>query len=330
VLTTPAIKAVRDTYPRAYIAMMVRPYTEPVVKDNPYLDEVIVYDKYGVHGSLMASIRFAYRLKRKKFDIAIIFHPTNRTHIITSLAGIPRRVGYKGRLSFLLTDIIENKKHEGKRHEQYYNLELLAYLGIGIKDPGLYLQVSNEAQGYVDGILSNGGIGKHERVVAVHPGASCPSKVWPLEKFAKLTDELIDIYGLKVVVVGGRDDRDMGYLKTLEELMSRKALFLPGRLNITQLAALLKRAEVFISNDSGPVHVAVAVGTRVLAFFGRNQPGLSPLRWGPTGPDDIVFHKDVGCSGICLAHNCKKAFSCLASITVEEVLRVIKDRRVLY
>ena len=103
VLSTPAIKAVRDRYPEAYIAFMVRPYARDIVEGNPYLNEVIVYDKYGKHKSVFKTIKFALGLRKKKFDLAIMLHPTNRVHLIAYLAGIPERVGFDRKMPFLLT-----------------------------------------------------------------------------------------------------------------------------------------------------------------------------------------------------------------------------------
>jgi ADP-heptose:LPS heptosyltransferase len=115
----------------------------------------------------------------------------------------------------------------------------------------------------------------------------------------------------------------------MKKFMLKEALFLPGSLDVGQLAALLKKSKLFISNDSGPVHVAVAVKTPVVDIFGRSQSGLSPTRWGPTGPQDIVVHKDTGCKDLCLAHDCKKGFECLVAISVEEVLSAIKGMGIL-
>lgn len=328
VLTTPAIKAVRQAYPQAYLAMMVRPYTELAVKGNPYLNEVILYDKGGRHRSIIASIGFAMELKKKNFDLCIIFHPTNRAHIISYLAGIPRRIGYDANFSFLLTDHIRNTKHEGKKHELDYNLDLLKLLGIESEERELCVPVNDEAVKFIDELLTKSGIKKTDRVIVIHPGASCPSKIWPLERFAKLADRLIGSYGVKIVVIGGEDEKDAFCVNSVRKFMLKEALFLAGGLNISQLGALLKRAVLFVSNDSGPVHVAVAVKTPVVAIFGRNQPGLSPTRWGPLGPNDIVLHKDAGCWGVCLAHHCQRGFECLKSISVEDVFSAIKGMEV--
>ena len=111
---------------------------------------------------------------------------------------------------------------------------------------------------------------------------------------------------------------DVHYAHEVAQGMRHPPLNFAGRLSVAELAALLRRCRLLISNDSGPVHVAAAVGTPVLDLFGRNQRGLSPLRWGPLGDGHVILHKEVGCV-TCLAHNCDIEFLCLTSITVDEV-----------
>jgi len=98
-----------------------------------------------------------------------------------------------------------------------------------------------------------------------------------------------------------------------------KTINLAGKTSVSQLASILKRCVLLISNDSGPVHIACALGTPVISIFGRNQAGLSPRRWGPLGKRDKYLHKEVGCVQ-CLAHNCQKEFACLKAIKTEDVL----------
>ncbi len=325
VLTTTAIKAVREAYPDAHIAIIVRPYGKLLVDGNPYIDEVITYDKLGLHRSVGATIRFALRLRKARFDRAVIFHPTNRMHLITYIANIPRRVGYDNKLSFLLTDRIKNTKHKGEKHERDYTLDLLKALGISSQEKELFVALDDNARLRIEQILSNHGIAAKDTLVTLHPGASCVSKIWPSERFAKLADALIEKNNIKIAVISGKDKRDLFCAESVKGFMQKEAIFLTGGLDLRELAALLKRSVLFISNDSGPVHVATAVGTPVLDIFGRNQPGLSSLRWGPLGKKDVVIHKDVGCEGICLAHNCKRGFACLRAISVEDVYTAIQS-----
>ena len=164
-------------------------------------------------------------------------------------------------------------------------------------------------------------------LLAIHPSASCPSRIWPVERFSAVADWLVEHYNCRVVIVAAAQNSDNAGL--VARNMRHPALNLAGMTNIAQLASLLKRCRLVISNDSGPVHIASAVGTPVIVIFGRKQKGLSPLRWGPVGRHDRIIHKDVGCIQ-CLAHNCTKEFACLKAISVDDVTaiadKILKNR----
>lgn len=324
IISTPVIKALREAYPNAYLAMLVSPYTRELLESNPYLDETIVYDKDNKHKSWLSTLRFALRLKQKRFDLAVVLHPTNRAHLIAYLAGIPMRIGWRRKLSFLLSKSIAHTKQEGSRHELEYNLDLLKLIGIEAQEKGLFISLRPQDEQWVKELFASQGIKSSDPLLAIHPGASCVSKLWPPERFANVADELVKLYGFKILLVSSPKDAHL--CRKVAQNMQAKALDLSGRTSIMQLAALLQRCRLFISNDSGPVHVACAVGTPVISIFGRNQKGLGPVRWGPSGKTDIALHKDVGCTE-CLAHNCRKDFLCLKAISVEEV--VLAARRII-
>lgn len=308
VLSTPVLQALRQTYPNAYIAMMTSPYTKDIVEDNPCLDQVIIYDKAHKHKSWHSSIAFARRIKKKRFDLAIILHPSNRVHLVTFLAGIPKRVGYNRKMGFLLTHRLKHKKQLGEKHELDYNLDLLKFLGIVCRDKSLSMAIKPKSEEEVDLLLKQAGIKNSDRLLAVHPAASCRSKMWPAERFGQAADALSLKYGYKTIIIAG--PKDIACANAVESSMHQKALNLAGKISVSQLASLLKKCTLFISNDSGPVHISSAVGTPVISIFGRNQKGLSPLRWGPVGRRDSILHKEVGCIE-CLAHNCKKILPAL-------------------
>jgi len=316
-LSTPVIRALRDHYPHAYIAMMVSPYSKDIVEGNPYLDDVIIYDKDGKHRSWRRSFKFARNLKKKKFDLALILHPTNRVHLVTFIASIPRRVGYDRKLGFLLTDRIKHLKHLGQKHELEYNLDLLRYLGVEARDKNLFMPQREESERWAEEILSSEEVKKSDKLLALHPGASCHSKIWPYQRFAESADKLVKKYGFKVVILAG--PRDISLANSLAGKMQSEAINLAGKTSVSQLASVLKRCQLFISNDSGPVHIASALEVPVISIFGRAQEGLSPKRWGPLGLKASILHKTVGCIE-CLAHNCTKNFACLKAIEVQDVL----------
>lgn len=317
VLSTPVIKAVRDAYPDSHIAMMVRPHAREIVEGNPYLSEVIIYDKGGAHKGIAGNFKFIQELKAKKFDIAIALHPTARTHMVLSLAGIPERIGYDRKAGWLLTKKIPHTKQFGMKHEIDYTLDILKYIGIEPKARALYMPTNDASERKIEEILKENGVRDSDILTAIHPGASCASKRWSIANFADVANGLIEKYGVRVAVISGSNDKHFG--DKLASLIKKGCINLSGKTGIGDIASLLRRARLFISNDSGPVHVGCAVGVPVIAIFGRSDRGLSPERWGPSGRRDVVLHKNVGCE-ICYAHNCRLAFKCLDSITPAEVL----------
>jgi heptosyltransferase-2 len=322
ILSTPIIRALRAAYPDAYIAMMVSPYAAEAVEGNPFLDEAIIYDKDGKHKSWLRSAKFSRRLKKKRFDLALVLHPTNRVHLLTFFAGIKKRIGYNRKLGFLLTGRLEHKKQLGEKHESEYVLDFARYLGIEPEDKSLFMPVKEEARRWRDEFFSAQGIAVRDKLLAVHPGASCPSKLWPAERFAAAADALAEKYGFKVLIIAG--PKDVAVADAMQAKMRFTSLNLAGKTSLSQLAAVLERCGLLISNDSGPVHVAAALGTPVVAVFGRSQKGLSPKRWGPLGGKSKVVQKNIGCLE-CLAHRCEKGFACLEAISVEDVLSAAEE-----
>lgn len=317
VLSTPVIKAVRDAYPGSYIAALVRPYAHEVIKNNPYLDEVITYEKSKKGIGILKDLKFILALRKKKFDLALVLHPKNRTHIIIFLSGISERVGYDKKLGVLLTKKIPHIKEYGLKHEIDYTLDIVRYVGIEPVEKKPCVYPDKDADKKIDDVFIKSGISRDDAVITMHPGSSCPSKRWKVERFAKVADTLAEKYRAKIVIIAG--PKDKGFGDDMAKFMTAKNINLSGKTTVTDLVSILRRSRLFISNDSGPVHIACAVGTPTISIFGRNDRGLSPARWRPVGPHDIALHKNVGCE-LCLAHNCKRGFACLEAITADDVI----------
>ena len=316
VLSTPAIRAVRACYPNGYLAALVQPATRPLLDGHPALDDLFVLDKQGRHHGWAGMRRLADDLRARRFDLALILHTTTRVVLLTWLAGIPRRVGYARRLGWLLTDPHPYEKRFGERHELDYTLDLVRAAGIPADDRTLEIAWSPAGQGVVAQWLAQAGVGPADRLILLHPGASCRSKRWPPARFAAVADRLAAA-GARVAVFAGPGDE--GLAREVQRQARTPVLMPPAPFTLAELPWLLKRAQGLISNDSGPVHVASAAGTPVVAVFGRWGGGLSPTRWGPTGPRSAVLHHDVGCRP-CLAHRCRIGFICLDAVTVDEVV----------
>ncbi|MBN2483372.1 MAG: lipopolysaccharide heptosyltransferase II [Candidatus Omnitrophica bacterium] len=319
ILSTPVISALRRRYPHAYIAFMCRPYTRPLLEGNPGLNEVIECDKSGSHKGFWGTVRFIRALRRTRFDVAIILHPTVRVHLVTFFAGIPRRIGWDKKNSFLLTRKIPHLKQQGEKHESQYTLDILRALGIETREIKPFVPVSEAARMNIAKRLQDKGIKVNEPFIVVHPSASCPSKRWPQEHFVTLVNKIKTGLRLPVVLVTSRDEKEFGgKVAQVPEVID-----LRGALELSELIALIEKAALFISNDSGPVHIAASLDVPVISIFGRSDPGLSPERWKPLGEHSVFVHKDVGCP-VCFAHDCRKGFLCLESITPQEIFALVE------
>ncbi len=309
VLTLPSIYALRQQHPDAHITVMTRPYTQDLLREHPWIDEVLVYDykKGGAHTFPWGYSRFIREIRRRSFDAAFVMHPGIRSYLIPFLSAIPYRIGYQNNLSFLLTHAMPDKRHLGLEHESEYALHLVEAFGVPrptqMPDKLLFPETR------VD-------LAKREGVIAIHAGASCPSKRWPKENYRRLIESILAFHSHRVAIIGGEDEVSLGAY--LSKGFDERVQDWTGRQNLNELTAFLSVCDALVSNDSGPVHVAAAVGTPVVSIFGRNQAGLGARRWQPLGASHRVLHKDIGCV-VCLAHACTIDFECLKAIRVEEV-----------
>ena len=318
VLSTPVFSELRKKFPSAWIACLTFIENRELVEGNPHLDEVIVYDKKGTERGAAGNFRFARQLAAKKFDAVIHLHATNRMHLVSWLARIPVRIGWKRKCGWALTQSYPDRKKEGKKHEAEYNFDLLEPLGIFCPElPETFFPLQEKPRRSLDELLAHHRIARDLPWVVLAPGASCPSKIWPPERFGELAGKIAAKYGVRLLMIGTRADRPL--LQKIKDASPVPVHDLSGRLTLGMLGALLKEAALLVSNDSGPVHIASAVGTPVISIFGRNQPGLSPVRWRPLGENSRVVWKDVGCVE-CLAHRCQIHFLCLDAISVDDVL----------
>jgi heptosyltransferase-2 len=284
-LNIPAFRALKETFTHARLIAVIDPYVKELAQSLPLIDEIIEWDR-GKH-SFSAKLRLIKLLSRKSIDMAVILNPSKDFHIITYLAGIPIRVGYDRKWGFLLTHKIKDKKYLGEKHEVEYNLELVSLVGARTEDKTLSISIEDNI---INDLFRNADIKDYSNLVALHPWTSDPIKQWPLEYFLALTQRLIRELNLKVVIIGGRDEleKDIYFHQNPEGNL----INMTGRTTLKQLAALLKKCRLLISGDSGPVHLACAVTTRVLAIFRSGIAGKSARRWGPRGEGHIIVEKD--------------------------------------
>lgn len=301
ILNTPAIKAVKNKFPAASITLMVSPAVKEIVEGWPIVDEILVYPK----GRLQGILSLVSEFRKRKFDLAVVLNPKKEFHIATFLAGIPVRVGYERKFGFLLSHKIQDRKQLGQKHEVEYNLDLLKVIGIKCQDKSLFVSFDREDEETVNFLLGERGVSDTDNIVVVHPWTSDPVKQWPVKHFSQLAQRLLTKVPCRVVIIGGKDEVGQS-----EEFCKDKIglINITGKLTLRQLAAFLRRCRLLVSNDSGPVHMAAAVGTPVVALFRSDLPGKTAKRWGPWGQGHIIIEK-----------------SSLYDITVDEVFDKVKE-----
>ncbi len=314
--STPALKALRQESPDAYIACLVVLRCEEVLKNNPVVNEIIVYDEYGRHRSIWNKLKFVRFLRKKKFDEVYILHPSLKRAMIGWLAGIPKRIGYDTkRRSFLLTHAVPAP--EEKLHKIDYFLCLLRNCGIQAKERICEFYISREDEKTAVDILKRENILENETFVIINPGGNWSLKRWPAEYFAQLADLLIEQRGVKVLIAGSRKDRMLA--KKISSRMKNEPIILSGQMTLSQLAALMSSASCVVSADSGPMHISSAVGANTVAIFGPTCATLT----GPTGKGKVtILQKDIGCEIPCYKLNCNDN-RCMKAISAQEVCAAV-------
>ncbi|MDA8215741.1 MAG: lipopolysaccharide heptosyltransferase II [Nitrospiraceae bacterium] len=315
VMTMPAIRALRKSYPEVKIEILVKPSVAPIFENDPNINETILYeDKFkGIIGKL----RLAKILRKKKFSKAILLQNAFDAAFIAFLAGIPERIGYNrdGR-GFLLTKPISFNGDDRKVHHIDYYLSLLkaADIKADYSNPWIYLSINERlsARERLSGL--------RRPILGINPGATYGSaKRWFPERFAQVANWFIKETGGSVVIFSGRNEVDIA--EEIDKHIPENKLFLAGITSLRELISLISECDVFVTNDSGPMHIAYAVGTPLVAIFGSTDPNLT----GPAGNNNIIVKTDLICSP-CFERTCKNNdMRCMYTVTSEDVYFGVKE-----
>lgn len=317
--STAVIRNIRRNFPDSFIACAIPSRCYAVLKGNPHLDEVIIFDEKDRHKGTLDKLKFVQLLKRKKFDIVFLLHRSFSRTLITRLAGIPSRIGYHTKKrAFLLTKKIIPPERDSLHRIDYY-LNLIEKAGLKVEDRYTEFFISEKDEKFVETFLKDKSVDKNDFLVGINPGGNWLAKRWPVQHWARLCDRLIAEFGSKVIITGALPDGAV--VKQIQELMHERPIIACGVLNIKQLGALCKRLDLFITADTGPLHIANAVGAKkIIALFGPTSPlitGPFPLK------NTVILNKDVGCKIPCYVVNCKDN-RCMKAISVDDVVEQVR------
>jgi len=322
ILSLPVLSTLRKNFPEAHLTMMVNSYTQKIVVMSPDVDEVLLDEKEGNHQGIRGFFRLRRLLRSKNFDTAVLLHPTFRLALLLFLSGIKIRIGTGYRpYSFLLKPRVYRHRKETTRNELLHNLDLLRFgLGIDSFSAQFSLDVKEEDKSQILSRLGKIGLSNNSSFIILHPGSAGSARDWSPKNFGLLAHRIENELGMKVLITGTeRDSRQISEMLTLRD----KVLPVFLDLSPNSLAALIQRASLFISNSTGPMHLAAALGIPVIAIF---CPILScnPQRWGPWGKGHFVIQPKVPSCRRCDPKRCPY-FDCMEMIKVEDVFGIVKS-----
>lgn len=317
VMMTPALRALKQTYPKSDLTLLLRPRVADLMQTHPYVDTCIVDNKTeGPYRSLKSLV---HQIRDKAFDIAVILHPTSfRNALLPFLARVPRRIGTKvGGRGMLLTLSCEDNT---EIHEVHRYLRVLQLLNIDIVSSFLEFWHTDADRRFIEHLLRTEGVLPHDRIIALNLGTTWTTKQWDVLNFADVIQRIAYLTPeIKIVLTGSSTEQELA--KALPTSLS--AINLVGKTDILQLGALLERCDVCLTCDSGPMHIAAAVGTPTVALFGPTNP----VRHEPYGTEHTVVEKPVSCRP-CYKQTCHRQDAphlCMKEIGATEVVSALES-----
>ncbi|MGE5805292.1 MAG: glycosyltransferase family 9 protein [Ignavibacteria bacterium] len=327
VLSLPLAGIVKKHYPQCKITFLLRNYTKSLVENHPYIDEVIILHESNQKISLFSNIMVT---AAKKFDSCVIVYPTFIAALIIFLSGIKNRIGTGYRwYSFLFNrKVYEHRKH-AEKHELEYNINLLQYFGIYEKTDyasiNFDIKTNDQSLHKVNNLLIAHEIKTGVPLIIVHPGSGGSSINFPPEKFKELIGLVDSNLNTQILVTGSENEKDMCGRLIINEKIKNFA----GLLDLSELIALISRCSIFISNSTGPIHIAAALGKYTIGFY-PNLLACSAKRWGPYTEKKAIFTPDKTCSDCrreqCSSEDCMKTIKATdVFVQIEKIYKFITN-----
>jgi lipopolysaccharide heptosyltransferase II len=332
VFTLPAIEALREAMPKARLSVLALPYTAGLLRGHPAVDRVIPVDvnrwrrpgEWAAGRAPRQMVWAVAELRRERYDIAISFY--GRVGASAALlSGARYLVGYEAEGYPSTFDLaVAGRRYRKRRHEAEYCLDLVRALGLQTNGKPPRLTVDPAAAAAVERLLSDAGLEVGEKPVALHPGAlNMAAKRWLPERWAAVADRVQRDLGRRVLLVGAASE-----LPLVEQVLGRMAtlpVVLVGKTSVAELVALLSRCSLFLGCDSGPLHVASALGVPSVSVYGPTDPAIT----GPLGARGRVLRAGAGCSPCYDPMNpsaCRQSdYLCMAGVSVDQVFEAARE-----
>jgi lipopolysaccharide heptosyltransferase I len=320
--TLPVASALKRSFPFLKLHWVVEDRCASLLENHPDLDSVVVYPRQEIQ-SLMARRKWGQALGKLRalrsslanlhIDLSLDLQGLAKSGLMAWFAKAPHRIGCSGLKEF--SHLVSRSLPGGEDlHAVDRNLQVAAYLGARTFSPEFVLGLRDEERRWADDFLKSSGISHTGRLAGLHLGASLPQKCWPLSKFMTLVDTLAHASDYKIILLGDAGDKER--IKPFQDRLSQGIVNALGKLSLRQLMALTACCRLFVGSDTGPLHLAAALGLPVIALCGPDDP-----KWtGPYGPGNRVHYKRFPCSPCNKSPVCEGRYDCMEAIEVEEVL----------
>lgn len=310
-LTTPAIKVLKEKYPQSHIAFLTEPMGYEILEGNPYLDEIII----SKDRRIKSKVKLIKKIRKRRFDLVFDFLGSCSTALISYFSKAKYRIGfdlrYRGRLYNYRV------KREGlAEYTVNTRLRLLKSLGIEPLEKKLDFFIPEKAERKVALFLKDKEISKKDLIITIAPLSRRQARAWEKEKFAELADRLSKEYKAKIIFIWGPGEREE--IEKIISLMKEKPI-ISFKTSLKEVAALIKLSDLFISNDNGPMHIAVAVKTPTLTIYGPTDERCCC----PGGPKHKTIRAEVECAR-CEKRVCED-MKCMKELEVSSVLNMVRD-----
>lgn len=315
----PVAHALKQKYPMARITWIVEKPAFDLLTNNPDIDEILVFDKpkfKSLTGLFVNGSALSRQLKSREFDLALDLQGLFKSAAITWLSGSTHKFGYCNmrEMSHLVSKPICGSNRNGHVVDRY--LDVARAVGCDVSNPEFPIHITEQEAAVATAIAAQSGLNINRPYVVLAPGTNWPTKCWPTSHYAGLADKFFDM-PIIPVIIGGPGDKHLA-----QEIISRThvpPIDLTSKTSLKQLAYLIKHACAFIGGDTGPMHLAIALGTPVITMFGPTDP----KRNGPYHGNNVVLRPPGDCTS-CWGRSCSRQTQCLDLIKIEDVWEAVK------
>ncbi len=325
ILTIPFLRNLRYKYPDAQIDMLVAPNSGEIIENCPYVNNFIFFDTTRKHkyengkGRKKSFFSYVIELKKNKYDKAYILKRSFSSALLCFLAGIKERIGYdtEGR-GILLTKRV---KYDINKHESLCFLDVLKSEGTEIKDTYLENWIKEKDTQKIIELFKKNNILNDIKKAAVNVTATNEGKVWDINNFARIIEYLSNEKQVQVIYTGAKSDKKIYENMLFKEKLKINPINLCGETTIKESLALLKEVDFIIGNDSGNLHMASSIGTKVIGLYGP----MPFEKWKALGNNNILLKADLPCMPCSLKRKCNNNKACMKSITIEQVKKAVDE-----